>query len=218
MGGSAGGPGVFLSYARKDGAAAPRALYAALPGECFLDESDVVAGDKFPEHLIDALLSSRVVVVFAGRSYFQRRHCLWELRAALGPYQLRPGDAQLEHLVVILPEGDPPEELDRLPPGVQTIHWPVAENAGEIARLVRARLQGVGHTLAARYEMAGQSPADARAHLLNLTPRPAATTLDGVGVQYGLEGVSLHDDFVGRWDELHRIDFWLRTLRPPSPG
>src|SRR5262245_42277571 len=101
---------VFISYAREASAASAQALHAALPGQCYLDTSDIEAGERFPEHVVDALLKSRVVVVFATELYFQRRHCLWELRAALEPYEtrLRDGrslDGELDHLVVIIPEG-----------------------------------------------------------------------------------------------------------------
>jgi hypothetical protein len=43
----------------------------------FLDETDTEAGERFPKHIIDALLGSRVVVVFPDQSYFYRPYCLW---------------------------------------------------------------------------------------------------------------------------------------------
>src|SRR5256885_3203450 len=76
---------VFISYARRASATHAWALHRTLGDDSFLDESDIELGARFPEVLIDALLGSRVVVVFADETYFRRWYCLWELRTALGP-------------------------------------------------------------------------------------------------------------------------------------
>jgi len=182
-----------------------------MSGECFLDESAIEAGERFSVRLADALLESRVVVVFASPEYFQRRTCLWELRAALGPYDLSPDPRQLQHMVVVLPPEGVPEELERLPPGLQAGNWLTTADPDGIARMIRARLSRPSPTLGERYEALGQPMSAVRARLLELTARPPTTTLTGVCTVYGLAEVPLHDDFVGRWDELHRADFWLRT-------
>jgi tetratricopeptide (TPR) repeat protein len=205
---------VFISYARKASADAARALRDALPGQCFLDESDIEEGEKFPEHIIDALLGSRVVVLFASEAYFHRRYCLWELLAVLGPYEAQPPGTPLDHVVVVLADTESAQDL---PPPLQRINWPTASKPEEAVQLVRERLDGGKATLAERYEAAGQVVSDVRAHLLELTARPPPADLSQVAVQYGLAPVSLQDDFVGRWDDLHRVDFWLRILRG-EPG
>ena len=100
---------VFISYARSASAPQAKALHRALGSQSFLDESDIELGARFPKVLVDALLGSRVVVVFADEAYFQRWYCLWELRTALGPAAFAGEsvarlDAQsAQHVVVVLP-------------------------------------------------------------------------------------------------------------------
>ena len=72
-------PPVFISYSR--GASTPhaQALAARLGDLAFLDTSAIDDGDHFPERLLDAILDSRVVVVFATQAYSQRRFCRLEV-------------------------------------------------------------------------------------------------------------------------------------------
>jgi hypothetical protein len=61
---------------------APRAalyaegVYRELGGDeaglAFLDTEEIEHGDRFPQRLIDALLASRIVVIFADPAYFRR--------------------------------------------------------------------------------------------------------------------------------------------------
>src|ERR1039458_871022 len=93
-------PPVFISYSR--GASAPhaQALAARLGDLAFLDTSAIDDGDQFPERLLDAILDSRVVVVFATQAYSQSRFCRLEMRLALAG-----GDAAASHLILALGPG-----------------------------------------------------------------------------------------------------------------
>src|SRR5512140_790011 len=165
---------VFISYARKTSADAARALRAALGEELvFLDESDIDAGERFPEHIVDALLASRVVVVFPDETYFTRPYCLWELRTALGPFLDARGDKgncdeRLAHLVLALPSKGQSAELHRFPKGLQSINWSSADDPDGIADVVRKRLDAASRTLGQRYADIDQPEAVVRARCLTL--------------------------------------------------
>ena len=79
---------VFISYARKTSRKPAEALHRELGGEeglAFLDKTDIEAGELLPKALVDALLDSKVVVVFADETYFNREYCRRELQTALAP-------------------------------------------------------------------------------------------------------------------------------------
>src|SRR5438270_12469878 len=81
---------VFLSYAHRSGRDWVLALDRALEDagvSTFLDTDDESDGTGISEQVFDALLSSRVVVVFADANYFTRRYCAEELSAALAAYR-----------------------------------------------------------------------------------------------------------------------------------
>src|ERR1039458_1184370 len=128
-------PPVFISYSR--GASTPhaQALAARLGDLAFLDTSAIDDGDHFPERLLDAILDSRVVVVFATQAYSQSRFCRLEMRLALAG-----GDAVASHLILALGPGCD-AVLDVLPTAVTGQSWPDAGEAERLDALVRRRLE-----------------------------------------------------------------------------
>jgi hypothetical protein len=216
-------PPVFISYARKTSRPFAEELHRALGAEtAFLDTSDIEAGDRFPERLVEALLGARVVVLFADESYFRRWYCLWELRTVLTPYlQLRAGvpdaerNAALSPIVIARPaEGGLPGELRQLPPLLRNTHWPQADEVLLLTRLVHERLAQAKRTLAESIDETGGSQASTRARLLEDSALPPAMNLAGFKPIYPLERPpSIGAAFKGRADELWRIDITLFTLR-----
>src|SRR5262245_14643270 len=109
---------VFLSYARSVNRPDAENLYHELGGNAaglaFLDTDEIEHGDHFPQRLIDGLLASRIVVIFADPAYFTRWYCLCEFRAARTPFvylSQRPGTSvadrarALEQVLIVLPAG-----------------------------------------------------------------------------------------------------------------
>jgi hypothetical protein len=74
--------------------------------DAFLDDPGIEVGQRFTEEIVDALLTARVVVVFADALYFERDMCRWELEIALAPSFLGGGSA--DHIVVAIPRDGPP--------------------------------------------------------------------------------------------------------------
>jgi Tetratricopeptide repeat/TIR domain len=207
---------VFVSYAHRSNLDHARALEAALRRlgiGTFRDEAEIADGDPFPEAIIDALLGSQVVVVFADPVYFEREYCRWELEAALAP-ALRDaaevGSVWLDHVVVAQPaDRNVPEELDRLPPTVAARQWPRANETDRLVEVVRVRLATPGPTLAER--LGRTAAAELRARLLEGSRVPVPTLPGSVPRFPAVLPPSLRDAFVGRSEMLWRIDYLLRT-------
>jgi tetratricopeptide (TPR) repeat protein len=207
---------VFLSYARRSSLYHARALESALVTagiRTFRDETEIADGDAFPERIIDALLASRVVVVFADPVYFEREYCRWELEAALAPLR-RDGaedqSASLRHIVVARPaERRISDELDRLPPAIRARQWPQASETDRLVSLVCDLLATSGQTLAER--LGATAATELRVRLLEGS-RVALPTLPGSVPRFpSVLPVSLRDAFVGRSEVLWRIDYLLRS-------
>jgi hypothetical protein len=148
---------IFLSYAHSTNLDHARTLEVALRTAgiaTFRDETEIADGECFPQAIIDALLGSRVVVVFADSAYFGREYCRWELEATLAPIRrLTQGDwsTSLDHLVIALPEDrSVSAELDRLPPAVRTRSWSRASDTTRLFGLVHDRVISPSPTLASR--------------------------------------------------------------------
>jgi hypothetical protein len=206
---------VFISYAREAAAAPARRLHEALGEElAFLDSRALEYGRQFPEELLDALLASRIVVLFVDDRYLQRAYCLWELYVALQPYKLLPFSAPeaekraaLAHLIIARAEG-PASSLERLPPLLRSGGWPAREDVAALKALVLESLARTSEPLGERLARVEPLPT-LRARLLSETAIPAP--MQAVGIRqfpHDLEA-SLHHRFVGRADELWRIDSLL---------
>ncbi len=214
---------VFISYARTSSRTQAEALHRELIRDglsAFLDYEEIRFGERFPDALLEALLSASVVVVFADEVYFQRWHCLTELRIALVPVlALPPGaphadvEAALSSLVLALPaESLPRQELERLPGPLRALQWPRMGDTLALTSLVRARLAQGATSLGQRLEATGGLSAF-RARYLSEFSMPPPGNLAGRRL-YPLElEPSLGNAFVGRGDELWRLDFMLSTLR-----
>jgi hypothetical protein len=123
---------VFISYARRSSGEHARTLHEMLggrEGHAFLDTSDLDEGSVFSNSIADALLASRVVVIFADDLYFERWYCLRELRMALAPYYLLQDNASqdalkeaLKQVVIVLPNKALPPGFLSLPPLACLIH------------------------------------------------------------------------------------------------
>ena len=97
---------------------------AALNGQAFLDTESIDDGDDFPQRLLDALLASRIVVIFASKSYLERRYCRVEMRLAL-----HAGNENASHIVLAL--GDDARAVrEALPEQVAGLNWPPATETG----------------------------------------------------------------------------------------
>src|SRR5271155_5197313 len=125
---------VFISYARGDSADHAQALAKALNGQAFLDTESIDDGDDFPQRLLDALLASHIVVIFASKTYLERRFCRVEMRLAL-----HAGEEKAAHIV--LAYGDDANAVrDAMPEQVARTNWPPANATDRLADLVRSRL------------------------------------------------------------------------------
>ncbi|QSQ23237.1 toll/interleukin-1 receptor domain-containing protein [Pyxidicoccus parkwayensis] len=212
---------VFISYARSTSREQAEALHRALGEEvAFLDTSGIELGQRFPGVLADALLGARVIVVFVDEAYFTRWYCLWELRTALTPFMALPPDASeadkslsLASIVLALPpEGGASRALERLPPLLRSIQWPSSNQTERLAQWVRACLTGESLPLAARVERLGLLE-QTRARLLQESALPPPRSLAGLRLHPLELPPSIGPSFVGREDDLWRIDFALTTSR-----
>lgn len=122
---------VFISYARSTSQDAAEALKVDLEaklgsGTVFLDTRNVSLDGQFPDVLRDALLSSRVVVVFPRDPYFSSHWCMKEWKFALSPYSLASlpdddhRDAALAHIVLAWDASISQETASLFPPRLQT--------------------------------------------------------------------------------------------------
>ncbi|WP_420128350.1 tetratricopeptide repeat protein [Longimicrobium sp.] len=214
---------VFISYARDASRDKAQALHHALGGRtAFLDTADIAPGERFPEALVDALFSARVVVIFAEPQYFTRWYCLLEFRIARTPFLRaaeRPGATPQEKadalrgLVVAMPPRGVDPMMERFPPLVRARNWPAVEDIDAIAALVEAELAANPPTLRERYASVADADA-ARSFLLEATRLPPPMRIGNLPFvpQVGL-APTIGDAFVGRADDLWRIHDLLWTER-----
>lgn len=213
---------VFLSYARSASRHHARAVYDALGGEreglAFLDEEDIEPGERLPERIVNALLDARVVVIFAEPVYFTRWYCLLEFRLARTPFlkilDMQGASPELRErmvapLVLALPQSGTPPEVDRFPPIVQITNWPSVDAPADIASLVRQRLEKSSAPLR---ELLGEvGAASVLADVREAMRLPPAGPVAAIPRVPRPMKPSIGDAFVGRADELWRIDDLLVT-------
>lgn len=203
---------VFISYARRTASKQARALHDKLSRmdmRAFLDERDIEAGAVFPKVLADAVLSSKTFVLLADAEYFCRWYCLQELQIALAPF-LRAPQGALDHIIVVRISDDCADYIQRLPPAVHSRHWPLADDSDAIIGLVAG--QRKAETISMRLRALGVDPQFA-VTLANEARLPRPDNLSGLRRVPVHLPPSLGERFVGRADDLWRIDFWLRTAR-----
>jgi tetratricopeptide (TPR) repeat protein len=190
---------VFISYAHGASAGDAQALAAKLGELAFLDTDDIIDGARFPPRLLDGLLDARVVVIFATKTYSERRFCRLELRLALAG-----GDAAISRLVIALGEGAG-AVLDAMPASVTSRSWPPSEETERIEELVRQRLASQSATRRqALTKTEAQKMAEAFLQESNV-PEPRSLHGIACSLPQGLAGQSIGSRFVGRVSELRRI-------------
>jgi tetratricopeptide (TPR) repeat protein len=149
---------VFISYAHATTQTAARRLRDELAKgglTIFLDERQIPYGDPFPRDIADGLLDSRMVVVLADETYFQRPWCVYEYQLITAAYRAKAEakDEETEHIVVMLPEtGDVAAIIAHLPPPLARVSWPTIERTAAIVDMIHGRLGGITETLASRVE------------------------------------------------------------------
>ncbi len=207
----------FISYAHSSPGAWAEALHQVLETSgvpTFLDKRDEGTGEGISEQVFEALLASRVVVVFADPVYFSRRYCHEELSTALAAYRAlvrRRADRDeiedaLQAVVIALPpKGERPADLALLPPEVQGRNWPLATETMGLADLVRERLSRVREPIRERLARLNELE-EVRGRLHDILTIPLPKQLSGVSV-YHEAGMppSIGDGFVGRARELWEL-------------
>jgi len=212
---------VFISYARKTSKESAIALYNALGGEngvAFLDQQMLALGDEFPAALTNAILNSRIFVLFADDLYFQRWFCLRELQTALAPFENSVGttpqksqrEAVLRHIIVALPDGDAARCLENLPAELRVRNWPRSNQTGALVALVKRRL--VECSITVDQLLVGENSERLRDALCEEAALPPPRPLPRPHYPASFPP-SLGQRFVGRTDDLFRVHFAISTLR-----
>jgi TIR domain len=129
---------VFISYARRVHSDEARLLASALDSagiRTFIDIVGIAYGDRFTKVILEALLNSRVVVVFVSEPYFQSWFCLreWEIAKTLSDTR---GTAQVPDWIVVAGDGN----FSSLPPDLRTTQWPKASDTPTLVKCVQAAL------------------------------------------------------------------------------
>lgn len=202
-------PPVFISFSPTSQAKA-EALRLALGEElAFMGAAELKVGDRFPSVLADTLLASRVFIAFVDETYFRRWYCLWELEAALGSYlalapeaALSEKEEALSHVCLVVPAlGDLSLSLAHLP---QQTSWSKDHDIRQLARQVRQRLATNSRRLEERL---GARGAAVRERLLSENSLPPPVSLASVRHYPRKLPPSLGESFVGRLDDLWRIQY-----------
>lgn len=190
---------VFISYARTDSTVNALALKAKLGDMAFLDVDDIGSGDQFTQIMIDALLDATLVVIFASRTYIERRSCRLEMRLAL-----EVGDSAASHLILALGE-DPGDVLALMPESVAGRYWPSAEETSELEQLVHRQFQVA--KVALRTTLPESEMRRLAISLVEESKIPEPKSLHGVAcaLPERVAQQSIRSRFVGRADELRRL-------------
>jgi tetratricopeptide (TPR) repeat protein len=190
---------VFISYARSASAAEAQSFADRLGDLAFLDTDDIEDGDDFPQRLLDGVLDARVVVIFATKSYSERRFCRLEMRLALAGC-----NAAATQIVLALGHGSN-SVLDSLPVTVADQSWPAAAEPERLAALVRQRLKIALEPI--RGGLATESARKLAAAFLEQSRVPEPRALHSVvcSLPSGVAAQSIGTRFVGRADDLRNI-------------
>lgn len=218
---------IVISYARTTSADQAKNLFDELggsPGLAFLDTSDIEAGDQFPTALAEAILASRVMVLFLDESYFNRWYCLKELELALTPFMSLPSSHgqqaavdSVSHIVIAMPPTGASTLLSQLPPVIRTTQWPRAADTEAVARLARQRVDR-DRTLADR--IGAERALQLQKRLEHEAALPPPSSLVGTLLFPATLNPSYESAFVGRRRDLWRLNYLL-NLTPQgaaNPG
>jgi hypothetical protein len=190
---------VFISYARSANRAHAVALKEKLGDLAFLDVDDIENGDQFTQVMIDALLDASIVVIFASKTYLERRSCHLEMRLALSL-----GDAASSHLILAL--GKAPEDVLALMPAlVASKYWPAAEETDYLEEFVLQQLQVTKEAL--RTTLPEPEIRRLSISFIEESKIPESKSLHGVACSLPerIAWQSIGSRFVGRADDLRRL-------------
>src|SRR5260370_661367 len=127
-------PPVFISYSRTASTPHAQSVATRLADLAFLDTTAIDDGAPFPPHILDAILDSSIIIIFATTAYSQSRFCRLEMRLALAG-----GDATASPL--ILPLGEAHNAVLAPPPTAATSrNCPPAAATDRLESLTRERL------------------------------------------------------------------------------
>ena len=198
---------VFISYARNASAADARALANRLEDLAFIDTDLIDDGDVFPQRLFDGVLDAQVVVIFATKSYTERRFCRLEMRLALAGC-----DGEAQQIVLALGNGSN-AVLDAMPAAVADRSWPQAGEPGRLNALVRQRLNMAATRIRDRLPTAEAQRLEVA--FLEESKVPQPSSLQGVVCSFppGVAGQSIGTRFVGRANDLRCIHRRFRRHR-----
>jgi tetratricopeptide (TPR) repeat protein len=200
---------VFISYARIASAAEAQALADKLGDLEFLDADNIDDGDHFPRRLLDAVLDAHLVIIFATKSYSERRFCQLEMRLALAGC-----NTAAIQIVLALGEGSN-SVLDEMPAAVADQSWPGATEPERLDALVRQRLRIARTPI--REGLVMEEARKLAAAFLDQSKVPEPRALHGIvcSLPVGVAEQSIGTRFVGRADDLRNIH---RILSEGSAG
>jgi hypothetical protein len=189
---------VFISYARDASLGHAQALAKKLGDLAFLDTAAIEDGDLFPPRLLDGLLDANVVVIFATKTYSERRFCRLEMRLVLAA-----GSLAKSHLVLALGENSD-AVLNALPEVIADQSWPPADATTRLEELVLLRLKS--NLVSLRNTFPEREVRRIAAMFFEEANIPEPLSLHGIVCSLPLGvGESISSRFVGRTDEVRHI-------------
>jgi len=200
----------FISYSRKSSGNDAKRVYRALESagiRTFFDENDIPLDAQFPETLAEALLASRLFIVFADEEYFGKHWCIYEFQAALAPLHANPS-ADLNHVIVVLTGSDANVIVPHLPPVLAKSNLSDA-NPSTVVTRVQARLATVRTTIADRLRKLDDYAV--RTLRQGGVVPPAESLIQVGGYREGMPG-SLKDRLAGRSPELWALFHEVATV------
>jgi tetratricopeptide (TPR) repeat protein len=203
---------VFISYSRSTASADATTLKTALNEAAFLDTSEIETRAEFTRTIAETLLDSRLVVIFADKTYFERPFCRWEPDIILAPFYR--GHSGLAHVFVTKPSGRD-YCLEPLPPELRSRNWDTKDLSSfllQIANEPRPRIRDLLEHADCRYLLASS--------LNDAALPPVRTQLLASIPHWGIGPMSesLQDRFVGRAEALAHLhhELYLHHLGQSS--
>ncbi len=214
---------VFISYARASTLKEANDLRQAIEKKgitVFIDDREISPGNSFPNYIADSLLKSKLMVVFADETYFQRPWCVYEFIVGVAPYRATARtdkadiDSLMEHLIITFPPvEDISSMIPHLPPPIAEKNWPKADETGRLARLVANRLTNIQKPIASRLKNLDDEAVNSLRKGGEI-PQPVILT-PVPGYRHGMPA-SLKYGFMGRVEDLWRVFHALETKHMKS--